>query len=57
MISNRVSEEEIRRAVLEKGYYPYDMPVGKYDKGFIEGVLIGAWAQVEEMVMSNRYPF
>ncbi len=57
MISNRVSEEEIRRAVSEKGYYPYDMPVGKYDKGFIEGVLIGAWAQVEEMVMSNRYPF
>lgn len=57
MLTNKVSEEEIRRVVSEKGYYPYDMPIAKYDKGFIEGVLIGAWAQVEEMVMSTRYPF
>lgn len=57
MYTNKVSEEEIRKAVSEKGYYPYDMPIAKYDKGFIDGVLIGAWAQVEEMVMSARYPF
>lgn len=57
MYANKVSEEEIRKAVSEKGYYPYDMPIAKYDKGFIDGVLIGAWAQVEEMVISARYPF
>lgn len=57
MLANKVSEEEIRRAVSEKGYYPFDMPISKYDSGFIEGVLIGAWKQVEEMVISARYPF
>lgn len=57
MLANKVSEEEIRRAVSEKGYYPYDMPIADYEKGFINGVLIGAWAQVEEMVIAARYQF
>ena len=54
MRQNKVSEEEIRLAVSQKGYFPFDMPIGNYPEDFIKGVLIGAWEQVYNMIISNR---
>ena len=54
MRQNQVSEEEIRLAVSQKGYFPFDMPLGNYPEDFIRGVLIGAWEQVYDMVLSDR---
>lgn len=54
MRQNQVSEEEIRLAVSQKGYFPFDMPIGNYPEDFIKGVLIGAWEQVYNMIISNR---
>lgn len=57
MKENRVTEEQIRRAVSNKGYYPLDMPVKNYPQEFIQGVLIGAWPQVLEMINQLVLPF
>ena len=38
-------------------YYPEDMPIKKYDPGFIDGVLIGAWPQILEMIDDKELPF
>ncbi|WP_367007414.1 AAA family ATPase [Streptococcus sp. ZY19097] len=54
MIQNQVTEFEIQKAVAQKGYYPEDTPVIMYDPGFIDGVLIGAWNQVFDMIKDNR---
>lgn len=50
MKSHNVSESEIQRAVAGRGYYPADTPISNYDPGFIDGVLVGAWEQVHQMV-------
>ena len=54
MRQNQVSEEEIRLAVSQRGYFPFDMPLGNYPEDFIKGVLIGAWEQVYNMILNNR---
>lgn len=54
MVQNQVTEDEIRLAVSQKGYYPEDTPIENYDPEFIRGVLVGAWNQVFAMIMSNR---
>lgn len=50
MLGNGVNDAEIRRAVASRGYYPEDTPITKYDPAFIQGVLIGAWPQLLEMI-------
>ncbi len=54
MRQNNVSENEIQLAVSMKGYFPEYMPIATYPAGFINGVLIGAWAQVFGMIQENR---
>lgn len=54
MVANTVTEAEIQEAVAQKGYYPRSTPVDNYDPQFIDGVLVGAWAKVYEMVLANR---
>ena len=54
MMLNQVTEKDIRFAVAQKGYYPEAMPVERYDPGFIQGVLIGAWEQVYAMIKKNK---
>lgn len=54
MTQNGVSEEEIQAVVSQKGYYPLETPITNYDPSFIEGVLVGAWAQVFGMVQEFR---
>ena len=54
MQANNVTVQEIQQAVASRGYYPVDTPIDKYDPGFIDGVLVGAWDQVFEMIKDNR---
>lgn len=52
-----VLEEEIRKAVSMKGYYPEDTSIDNYDPNFINGVLIGAWPQILEFIKTNVRAF
>ena len=54
MRPNGVLETEIMYVVAQKGYYPNETPVMNYDPDFVNGVLIGAWPQVEAAVLENR---
>jgi hypothetical protein len=54
MRQNNVSEKEIRFAVGMRGYFPEDMPITAYPPDFVQGVLIGAWAQVFKLIKDNR---
>lgn len=54
MKPNQVTKYEIQYVVSKKGYYTIDTPIEKYDPNFIQGVLIGAWEQVFEMIKKDR---
>lgn len=49
-----VSREEIQWAVSTKGYYPKSTPIEKYAEDFVAGVLVGAWQQVNDMIVEKR---
>ncbi len=50
MVANGVTDWDIQNVVAAKGYYPSDTPIERYDTGFIQGVLVGAWPKVFEMI-------
>lgn len=54
MAANDVTAAEIQTVVAQKGYYPKDTPIGNYDPGFIDGVLVGAWGQVFNQIQQAR---
>ena len=54
MAANSVTPEEIQQAVASRGYYPKNTPIENYDDNFINGVLVGAWAQVFQMIQNFR---
>ncbi len=54
MRENEVDEEEIRLAVSQVGYFPYNTPITNYDPDFIDGCLIAAWGQVFAKISNNR---
>lgn len=54
MRRNGVTEDEIRFAVAMRGYFPEDTPITSYPPDFVQGVLIGAWAQVFAIIQENR---
>ena len=54
MRANSVSEEEIRLAVANKHYYPYETPITNYDPNFINGCLVAAWDSVYKLICNNR---
>lgn len=54
MRTNNVTVAEIQQAVASRGYYPIDTPINKYDPGFIDGVLVGAWDQVFKSILDRR---
>lgn len=54
MVQHEVAEFEIQAVVSQKGYYPQDTPIVNYDPGFVEGVLVGAWQQVFQMIQATR---
>ena len=49
-----VTVAEIQAVVAKKGYYPVDTPISKYDPKFINGVLVSAWPQVKDAIMTMR---
>lgn len=57
MKENNVKEEQIRKAVAKKGYFPENMPVSDYPEDFINGVLIGAWPQILSFINEIVLPF
>ncbi|MFQ6793814.1 MAG: ATP-binding protein [Thomasclavelia sp.] len=57
MEQNLVMEEEIRKAVALKGYYPENTPIENYDPDFINGVLVGAWPQVLNIIENQIREF
>ena len=54
MKANAVLPQEIMLATSSKGYYPEGTPIANYDPGYIDGVLVGAWEQVYEMIKELR---
>lgn len=54
MAANNVTEEEVVKAVADRGYFPADMKIRDYPKDFVDGVLIGAWQQVLSMILTER---
>jgi hypothetical protein len=54
MTANQVTIEEIQQAVSSRGYYPKNTPIANYDPQFINGVLVGAWGQVFQMIKDFR---
>lgn len=54
MTANNVTEDEIVKAVADRGYFPADMKIRDYPKDFVDGVLIGAWQQVLSMILTER---
>lgn len=53
MKQENITEEQIRKAVAMKGYFPEDMPMKDYPSDFIDGVLIGAWEQIKTFIINN----
>jgi len=54
MLPNQVCEWDIQNVVAARGYYPPDTPIENYDPGFVQGVLVGAWAQVFAMIKKMK---
>lgn len=54
MCNSGVTEDQIRKVVSKRGYYPEDTPIANYDPAFVSGVLIGAWAQVHQMIKESN---
>lgn len=58
MKEKNVTKKEIQWAVAEKGYFPEKTPICNYGEEFINGVLIGAWPKVLEMIEKyKQIPF
>ena len=56
MIANAISEEDIEWAVSDKrGYFPKGMKIWEYPADFVDGVLVGAWKQVIDMILNEKY--
>lgn len=53
-----VTEEQLRRAVLHRGYYPEKTPIEAYDQQFVDGRLIAHWDQVRKIITElDSVPF
>jgi hypothetical protein len=56
MESGGATEEDVRKVVALKGYFPLVTPIETYPVDFVEGVLIGAWPQVLEAINAAKQP-
>lgn len=54
MAMEDITPREVQHAVAYKGYFPDDTPLGNYPEDFVNGVLIGAWTQVKNIIMTLR---
>lgn len=54
MRENGVTPAELRRAVAYKRHFTEDTPIVNYPPDYIDGVLIGAWGQVFDVIKEMR---
>ena len=54
MLDNKVTALEIRKAIALKGHFPEDTPLINLPPDYVDGVLIGAWEQVFDVVKEMR---
>lgn len=54
MRTNGVSDEEIRFAVSNAGFYPEDMPIADYDRDFIMGAIVEGWQGFYKKICEYR---
>ena len=54
MYPNLASEEEVMEAVYQRGYFPRGTPFQNLPQDFVDGVLIGAWPQVMNVIREMR---
>lgn len=54
MIANNVCEWDIQNAVIVKGHFPDGMEVWEYPPDYIDGVLVGAWDQVYDVIKEMK---
>lgn len=54
MQTKNVTIEEVQEIVSLRGYYPKGTLISNYDPAFIEGVLVGAWDKVYEMIRDQK---
>lgn len=53
MNSSGVTEAEVRQTVFDRGHYPVDTPIERYDENFIDGWLIAYWDKCVEYIKTN----
>lgn len=49
-----VSEEDVRKAVAARKYYPIEVPISDYAPEFLEGCVLGAWPQLKAFIRANK---
>ena len=54
MAESSITPFELKSVIAERGYFPMDTPFANYPRDFVQGVLIGAWPQVRDMILHNR---
>lgn len=54
MYPNLASEDEVMEAVYQRGYFPRGTPFQNLPQDFVDGVLIGAWPQVMNVIREMR---
>lgn len=54
MMTNEVTEEEIRTLVAEKGFRPYEMPIKDYPADLIQGGLVAQWDKIFTEIKAKR---
>ena len=58
MATNKVTLDELQKAVTFRGIFPEGTPFENYPDDFVQGCLIGAWAQVYKIIEDEiRIPF
>lgn len=53
MKSNGVDDYQVQAAFAARGYFPEQTPLENLPADFIQGVLVGAWAQVYNWIKAN----
>lgn len=54
MEKDGATDEEVRKVVADKGYFPFATTLDKYPADFVEGVLVGAWPQVLATINASK---
>lgn len=53
MNANGVNDYQVQAAFAARGYFPEQTPLENLPADFVQGVLVGAWAQVYNWIKAN----